>query len=71
MRFGFTPDEVDEWPIVWSQGWLLERVLEYEHDPEKWKGQPIGFSESSGAGMTEPPAGWEQLPMIEEVSDGE
>lgn len=47
-RYGKTPSEVDDWPLEWSSGWLLERVLELEmalrHDPKLWDdGVPTGF----------------------------
>jgi hypothetical protein len=43
VRYGYTPDIVDSWPVAWSSGWLLERAMELEGSPEKWTGQPVGF----------------------------
>jgi hypothetical protein len=75
LKTGKTPDEVDAMPVAWSAGWLLERMLELEGEPEKWKGQQIGF------GLDDPdwdPA-FDAVPDVgnlpfyepEEVSDGE
>jgi hypothetical protein len=79
VRYGYTPDIVDSWPVVWAAGWLLERTMELEGDPERWKGQQIGFGledpdyDPAFDAPAEPPAGWESLPMHvrEEVGDGE
>jgi hypothetical protein len=78
VRYGYTPDEVDQWPIGWSTGWLLERAMELEFDQDKWKNQRVGFVGDSADydAAAEPPDGWQSLPMIDAdgkvvVSDGE
>lgn len=48
MRYGYTPDVVDSWPVEWSSGWLLERVIEAESvlrtGADTWDdGAGIGF----------------------------
>lgn len=66
-------------PVAWSSGWLLERMLELEGDPEKWSNQPIGLVEPDPDydpafdAVAEPPPGWESLPFYEPevVNDGE
>lgn len=65
--------------MEWSSGWLLERMVEFEGDPEKWKDQPIGLADADPDidpmwdSPAMPPPGWERLPMHipEGVNDGE
>lgn len=72
-RYGKTPAEVDEWPVEWSTGWLLERVLELEaviRGDDKWNdGVGVGFGvddpdwDPAFDAPAVPPPGWERLPM--------
>lgn len=75
LRLGKLPDEVDELPLEWSSGWLLDQMMALETNPDEWwKNKPVGFvddEDESWGGAFEPPAGYERLPMHEEVSDGE
>jgi hypothetical protein len=60
-------------PVVWSSGWLLERMMELQGQPEKWNNQPIGFGLDDPdwdpafdeSMSVEPPTGWENLPVYE------
>lgn len=58
-----------------SSGWLFEQMARLDANAEAWWKQPVGFYDDDGdewsSGGAEPPAGWERLPMHEEVSDGE
>lgn len=65
-------------PLEWSGGWLFEQMARLDaEDPQEWWKRPIGFYDDEGdeewlgGGDVAPPAGWERLPMHEEVSDGE
>lgn len=61
-----------------SSGWLFEQMARLDTNPQEFWKQPVGFFDDSDAeydplwdGAVSPPAGWERLPMHEEVSDGE
>lgn len=69
------PDVVDELPLEWSSGWLFEQMARLDANPEEWWKRPVGFYDDDGEDEWsrggEPPAGYQRLPMHEEVSDGE
>jgi hypothetical protein len=68
------PAEVDEMLLEHSSGWLLEQMVVLDANPDEWRKQLVGFYDDDAddewsSGGVEPPAGWERLPIHEEVSD--
>lgn len=62
-----------------SSGWLFEQMARLAANPEEWwKSGPVGFFDDEDPeydpmfdAAAEPPAGYQRLPMHEEVSSGE
>lgn len=76
LKTGKMPAEVDAMLVEHSSGWLFEQMARLDANPDEWWKQPVGFfddedDEAWSGGGVEPPAGWQRLPMHEEVSDGQ
>lgn len=74
------PDEVDELNFI-TVAWLTEQLLHHIQDENKWWNSPYGFNllatndpDYDPAYTTDgedPPAGYQRLPMHQEVNGGE